>query len=523
MSREQKSHLARQRTFIMQFMVQGFLSARTPKQARDRLRKLLIYWCRHPYLTTLAAGLAAVKPGVRAPLGRIERAALLIQSNPLFPVVVRIVYGVLAPPAAKDELVPLLEVPHADVVRWSIAAATGDTAAEPPDSADADTLQWVVEQASRVLCLLGSVDLGERLAVALADLERNARNRSATMTLAPLFRANIGHQVIALSLLQGCRDGVFGQESVRQLPGRSHNPYLVSLVDGLIEPVDGAQGFVEPISGGKIYRTEDGRIVPATELMSRAIDRWDEMSPPLAIDAQTRARGDAVLAGLGIPPETPIVSLHVREPGWYTTYDPLNIRDAEIASYRAAASYLAERGIRVIRLGDRSMSPLPAGMLALDYAHSELKSDWMDVYIAARCRFHIGTASGMSFVPILFGRPVLFTNYAPIGHFLDARQMVTIFKVARALNGSIIPFEDLTRRHIHAASDNDLDLLGAWLEDNAEEDILEAVRFVDRHIEDGTLRFPEGTFDVPRAAMARAGLAKRPQVPPQFWARYYGS
>ena len=118
-----------------------------------------------------------------------------------------------------------------------------------------------------------------------------------------------------------------------------------------------------------------------------------------------------MLASLGVPPDMPVVTLHVRESGYNPAFaTSMQFRDAGIADYRLAVEALKARGIWVVRLGDPSMRPAPPGDGLLDYPFTDAKSDWMDAYLAARCRFHIGTSSGMSFVPLMYGRPVLFTN-----------------------------------------------------------------------------------------------------------------
>src|SRR3546814_3430723 len=92
----------------------------------------------------------------------------------------------------------------------------------------------------------------------------------------------------------------------------------------------------------------------------------------------------------------------------------MRLRDARIADYRPAIEYLTASGGYVVRLGDRSMTRAEPQAGLVDYPFTEAKSDWMDIYLAARCRFHDGTSSGMSFVPLLFGRPALLTNWIPL-------------------------------------------------------------------------------------------------------------
>ena len=62
-------------------------------------------------------------------------------------------------------------------------------------------------------------------------------------------------------------------------------------------------------------------------------------------------------------------------------------------------------------MGDPSMTPLPQMDNVLDYAHSQAKSDWMDVFLCGRCRFFIGLASGLSQVAARFGVPCVYVNW----------------------------------------------------------------------------------------------------------------
>ena len=88
-------------------------------------------------------------------------------------------------------------------------------------------------------------------------------------------------------------------------------------------------------------------------------------------------------------------------------------RDADILDARPAIAKIVECGGWVIRLGDPTMKPLPEMAHVIDYAHSPLKSDWMDVFLLSQCRFMIGTTAGPSAVAATFGVPIVMTNVVP--------------------------------------------------------------------------------------------------------------
>ncbi len=177
----------------------------------------------------------------------------------------------------------------------------------------------------------------------------------------------------------------------------------------------------------------------------------------------------------------------------------------------------------MIRLGDRSMTPAEPQVGLIDYPFTDAKSDWMDVYLASRCRFHIGTSSGMSFVPLLFGRPVLFTNWITMAHVVSAPSVVTLPKLLLDPEGGVVPLEDYCGRHGQILERADAVLHGLSFRDNTPEELADAVRLMDRHIDPSTgrLNVPPELFEEVQAVFAASPLKTRPQIPPAFWSEHY--
>lgn len=175
-----------------------------------------------------------------------------------------------------------------------------------------------------------------------------------------------------------------------------------------------------PTLGGTLYGDlplEDGRVLEQYLFAMAVQKHWeDEQRPPLLhLDARHRERGLRILRRFGITPDDWFVCLHVREAGFLREPPTSGHRhlNAAVETYLPAIRSLVERGAWVIRMGDPTMQPLPALERVVDYAHRPEKSAWMDVFLAASCRFWLGTNSGLFMLASSFGVPAALTNVAP--------------------------------------------------------------------------------------------------------------
>ena len=144
--------------------------------------------------------------------------------------------------------------------------------------------------------------------------------------------------------------------------------------------------------------------------------QWDKESRPplLTLSDGDHERGRKCLKSLGVPEDTWFVCLHVRESGWNNEgCHAADYRNADIDTYLPAIRSVTDAGGWVIRMGDRSMKPLPPMPQVVDYAFSDAKSDWMDVFLCAQCRFCIATSSGLFTLSSAFGVPIVATNFMP--------------------------------------------------------------------------------------------------------------
>jgi len=173
-------------------------------------------------------------------------------------------------------------------------------------------------------------------------------------------------------------------------------------------------------------------------------EQWDrKVRPPLLhLTNEHRMRGMQVLKSMGLHEKAWFAVLHVREGkfGEHRMVEPY--RDAYPTTYFEAITAITNRGGWVIRIGDASMTPLPMMDNVWDYATSNLKCDWMDVFLCAAARFMIGTSSGPATISRAFGVPIAMTNYLPSAALYLAMRDLFLPKLLReTATGNMVSFE----------------------------------------------------------------------------------
>ena len=181
----------------------------------------------------------------------------------------------------------------------------------------------------------------------------------------------------------------------------------------------------------------DGRVLSRPLAYLAIQRRWeDEGRPPLLqLSDAHREQGRATLERLGMPGDAWFVTLHVREAGFHTegaSWDHNALRNADIGTCLPAIEEIIGRGGWVVRLGDASMTPLPPMKGVIDYALSDVQSDWMDLFCCSQCRFFVGTTSGPISVAFVFGVPVVGIDWFPVGNWWPySRRDILIHKLLR--------------------------------------------------------------------------------------------
>ena len=149
----------------------------------------------------------------------------------------------------------------------------------------------------------------------------------------------------------------------------------------------------------------------------------EKFPPHISFTNKEELEGKRILKKFGIPEDAKLVCLAVRDSGYLARHNKYsmrdftyhNYRDGDIDKYVLAAEELARRGYYVFRMGTNVLKPLKSSNpKVIDYANSVMRSDFMDVYLGAKCSFCVSTAYGFDGIPYIFRKPIAYI-FIPLG------------------------------------------------------------------------------------------------------------
>ena len=205
--------------------------------------------------------------------------------------------------------------------------------------------------------------------------------------------------------------------------------------------------------------------------------------PLLTLSESDHERGWRCLQELGVPRDAWFVCLHVREGGYLPQLSYHSYRDADANTFLLASRAIAERGGWVIRVGDPTMKPLLPVEQVVDYVHTDVRSDWMDVFCLSQSRFFLGSASGPMSVAAAFGVPIAAANYGPMGCGAYTSNALWIPKLYWSIKDHRhLAFDEVLLSPLRAfGMTEEFDAAVVSLVDNSPEDIRDlAVEMMDR-------------------------------------------
>jgi len=197
--------------------------------------------------------------------------------------------------------------------------------------------------------------------------------------------------------------------------------------------------------------------------------------PILRLTESERKRGREGLEKMGIPTGAWFVCFHCRSSGFSTKDDRIqDHRNAPLKSYFAAMKAVADAGGWVIRMGDGSSEPLPKMEGVIDYACSDFRSPFLDIFLCASCHLFIGNTSGLIFVAESFGVPSATTNLTPFANYPNSGTIGIMKGVYSESLGRELTFAEIMGSEVASYRlAHDYQLADLRVIDNTEEEIRE--------------------------------------------------
>ena len=149
---------------------------------------------------------------------------------------------------------------------------------------------------------------------------------------------------------------------------------------------------------------------------------YDVTKPNLNFSLEEEKKGKKYLSLFGINENSKFVTLTVRDESYFKEilkikdWDRDDFRNQNIENYFLALEELTKRGYFVFRVGKKAKELNINNSKIIDYANSNNKSDFMDIYLAAKCDFCISGQTGYDGLARIFRRPIVSIMGEP-GYF----------------------------------------------------------------------------------------------------------
>ena len=211
---------------------------------------------------------------------------------------------------------------------------------------------------------------------------------------------------------------------------------------------------------------------------------FDKSSVHISFTDQEEESGADQLRKLGIPEGAKFVCIIVRDSAYLEELSYHSYRDGNIQQYVLACEYLANRGYYVIRMGAKVKEPIDSThSKIIDYATSGSRSEFMDIYLGAKCSFCISTSTGFDAIPGIFRKPIAFVTvpFSYIFTFSNKYISITKHHISKD-NGRELSFSEICSMNLDVSmSSSDYQKKNIELVENSPEEIRDlVVEMVDR-------------------------------------------
>ena len=232
----------------------------------------------------------------------------------------------------------------------------------------------------------------------------------------------------------------------------------------------------------------------------------DKFTSHINFTSEEELKGKEILKTFGLPEDAKFICLLVRDSGYlnrHKEYEYIerwqhhNYRDGDIDKYVLAAEELASRGYYVFRMGINVLKPLKSSnSRIIDYANSKIRSDFMDIYLGAKCFFCISAQAGFEGISATFRRPIAVISM-PLGLAFTNNQKylhLTKHHINRLNKKELTISEIFSSKVAFATSSEEFKNNNVELQENTPEEIRDFVTEMDDRLNGNWIETDEDIF-----------------------------
>ena len=212
---------------------------------------------------------------------------------------------------------------------------------------------------------------------------------------------------------------------------------------------------------------------------------YDKTLPHLFFTQKEEQLGAKGLIEIGVPKGEKFICLTVRDSAYLPDLSYHSYRDGDINSYILAAEEMTSRGYYIIRMGAKVNEEIKSqNPKIIDYAANGFRTDFMDIFLGAKCTFCISTSTGFDAIPTIFRKPNVFVT-VPVGYlYTFSKRFLSITKHHFSiLDGHELSLGEIFDKNVaYSQSSNEYKKNGVYLVDNSPEEIRDLVVEMDDRI-----------------------------------------
>ena len=156
--------------------------------------------------------------------------------------------------------------------------------------------------------------------------------------------------------------------------------------------------------------------------MENTSDIIQATKPIINLTSKEIENGKSLLIKLGVTSSSKFICFHARDSLFLDKTIPEvdwsyhNYRDSSIQNYIPAMEFLSDKGFHCLRMGSIVKDKFITNKKneIVDYSLSDYRSEFMDVYLSANCKFFIGSDCGITCIPEVFRVPCVYVNWVNI-------------------------------------------------------------------------------------------------------------